>query len=463
MNSKKRRAQRALQDLEQNHNHSVWCEIYQRNMHNQGTALFYRGNCISYQKLLSKVDLYSKALKKLGFHKGSEIPICMSMIPEFIYLFMAISKIGAKANLFGAWFEPEYLNNILNQTKSDYLFISDDNVKVIKDLIPQSNITHIIVFSLKDSLLHGEKSHFEDGGTYKTPNCLLPFLDSRKYRVINAKQFENVTNCLSDIAKNMSLYTTEENISLEDDFTVTYTSGTTNPEKPKAVLHSIRSYMTLARFKDADVSGMGKMNGMTVLAHFPTYVHAGLTTSVVDPLFEGCTIALEPIYDKEFFLESLLINKPNFVCASVGFWCHLCKKLMFDDTYKNVILPFLYLPTVTGEGMSIGEERFFNHVSKQHRFGSDKFPFSIIPTVFSIGGGTSECSGVLVTLFKRYQRMNPLRWLYRDSIGLIPLGCCRVKVLRNDSTTPCNANEIGSVFIAGPCTMKGYYYLPDLT
>lgn len=139
--------------------------------------------------------------------------------------------------------------------------------------------------------------------------------------------------------------------------------------------------------------------------------------------------------EKDFFIHALLINKPNFACAGTGFWCGLGKRLTLDERYNDLRLPFLYLAIVIGEGMSPGEEKFLNMVSKKHRFGSDGFPFWLIPVRYSIGSGTSESSGVLVTLFKRYQELCPgnralrmtmarcdLGW--EHMVRLINLDCC---------------------------------------
>ena len=84
---------------------------------------------------------------------------------------------------------------------------------------------------------------------------------------------------------------------------------------------------------------MPSMRNLTVLAHIPTYTHMELTCAISDTLYEKCTLALEPFYEKEFFPYSLLINKPNFVPASTGFWGYLCKLLNFDDNFKNIKMP----------------------------------------------------------------------------------------------------------------------------
>ena len=96
-----------------------------------------------------------------------------------------------------------------------------------------------------------------------------------------------------------------ERVSIDDPFAVTYTSGTTDPGCPKGCLHSNRSYITLSRFKESDVSGTPSMRNLTVLAHIPTYTHMELSCAISDTLFEKCTLAMEPFYGKESFIYSL--------------------------------------------------------------------------------------------------------------------------------------------------------------
>lgn len=66
-------------------------------------------------------------------------------------------------------------------------------------------------------------------------------------------------------------------------------------------------------------------------------------------------------------------------------------------------MPYLMIPTVTGEGCSMGEEKFLNLTSRKHKFGSEKLPFPLAPVTFSIGGGTTESGGIFVTLYKALQ------------------------------------------------------------
>lgn len=448
------KVEEALKELEKNHNTSWAIEMYRRNCNNlENDALFYRGNKINYEEMFCNAYKYASALKKLGYKKNDEIPVCVSNIPEFVYLMLAISFIGAKINVVGNWFDKDYLKKILDSTNSKYFFVSEDNYQNIASVIDDSNIEKIIMFSLSDSLMKD-----------KVGNSINPYLELEKFpdmfinkvndykknsdkEIINEFEFKNMSN---DYLDNVI-----ENCSLDDPFAITYTSGTTDPGCPKGCIHSNRSYITLSRFKEKDVSGIPSMKNMTILAHIPTYTHMELSCAISDTLYEKCTLAMEPFYDRDFFIHSLLINKPNFVPAGTGFWIKLCKELNYNDKYKNINMPFLMIPTVTGEGCSLGEEKFFNYTARKHKFGVDKLPFPLAPVTFSIGGGTSESSGIFVTLFKTLQEKGIKTLLKKENLGLTPHRFVDLEVL-NDEGYYCDIGEAGLLVANSPCNMLSY-------
>ena len=148
-----RKVAAALDDIELNRNHSLAVELFERNKeHMEKPALLYRGNEISYKEMFEKAFAYAKSLKEMGYNKGDEIPMCITNTPEFVYLFLATSFIGATANIVGEWFDKDYLKEILNNTKSKNIFIDDISYSAIKDSINESEIENIVCFSLTDSL-----------------------------------------------------------------------------------------------------------------------------------------------------------------------------------------------------------------------------------------------------------------------------------------------------------------------
>lgn len=439
-----------LMDLETNHDNSWAVEIYKRNYKNLAkTALKYRGNEINYESMFLKAYQYAKSLKSLGFKKGDEIPVCVSNIPEFVYILLAINLIGCQANVVGEWFDRDYLLSILNKTGSKYIFASDDIYGKIKDVVDKSNVENAVMFSLEDSLpLNEEGKRFDpydkfDKYFYRITNKVQSYQSKSSKSILNEKEFSNI-----GINYNGK---TVEKCSIDDPFTITYTSGTTDPGRPKGCIHANKSYIVLSRFKESDVSGMPSMKNLTVLAHIPTYTHMELSCAISDTLYEGCTLAMEPFYSKDFFMNSLLINEPNFVPASVGFWGHVCKLLNYDKRFKNVKMPYLMLPTVTGEGLRPGEEDFLNYTARMHGFGRGKLPLS---ATFSIGGGTGESSGIFVLLYKHYQE---LFYHVKNDLGHNPHKFAKVEVI-NERGEFCQIGEPGLLVVDyySPCNMKGY-------
>ena len=448
------KVKKALEELSRNHNHSWAVEIFLRNQDNlDAIAMNYRGHKITYGEMFSHAYDYAKSLKELGVREGDQIPICSSNIPEFVYLFLAVNFVGGVANVIGEWFDKDYLKSILDQTKSKIIFVSDDIYSDILPVIEKSDVNQIYVMSLTDSLLtDSEGKKFDpyeqfDSLVYKMENKVGQIREESSKDVLDMTQFEEIGKNYTDPV----LASTD----LNSLCTITYTSGTTNPGKPTGCMHANRSYITLSRFKESDVSGMPSMRGLTVLAHIPTYTHMDLTCSISDTFFEKCTLALEPFYSVEFFPYSLLINKPNFVPASVAAWVHLGKLLEYDSRFKGVKMPFLMLPTITGEAASPGEEKFLNYVSRKHKFGTEKLPFPLAPVTFSIGGGTGENSGVFVTLFKALQEKLLSNLIKKDTLGLTPYKMVDLEVL-DENGDYCEIGQPGILVLNSPCDMIGY-------
>ena len=107
------KAKKVLFDLDKNHNTSFAVETFLRSeKFIDSIAINYRGNNFTYGYLWKKVFAYAKSLKSLGFGEDSEIPVCVSNMPEFVYLFLAANLIGAKLNVFGKWFKYCYVKTI---------------------------------------------------------------------------------------------------------------------------------------------------------------------------------------------------------------------------------------------------------------------------------------------------------------------------------------------------------------
>ena len=442
-----------LADLEQNHNHSWYEEIYKRNKDNlYDVALFYRGNEITYGEMLTFMRLYAAALKQQGVEKGTEIPICMSNTPELVYLLGAISMIGAKANIFNEEFDKEYITEIIDGCNADIIFIEDSKYKALEEAVLDSHIYKIIMTSLTLSLP-------KTGNPYED-------IDKKHGKFKNTVEEHRKINWniipLSDFLKKGRLYHgwLLGNVSLDDEFTITYSSGSTNSSRAKAIVHTVRSFITIGRCHDTDVQKSASMKEFTIQAQIPTHSNTDIISSISDSLMQGSKLALEPIYDKDFFIDSLLINKPNYVVATRSFWINTMKKVMYDKEYKGIKMPFLLIPFSVGEPLERNEEKFLNKGLRKLSAGKDKVPLPVSPITMSVAGGDCEHGGIFWILFRALQSKLPGR--KTDVAGMNPFQMVDVAVL-DENGNYCEPYQMGRLVANSPCNMKEYKNNPEAT
>lgn len=435
-----------MKEIVANRNHSWIAELMIRNKNRKNsTALLYRGKKISYGELFSNVYLYAKALKAVGIKKGQEIPMCVDNTPEFVYLVAAINMIGARANIFGSEFDCDYINEILNDTDGDYLFVSDKEFHSIYDNLKNTNKTIVpipIDYSLQSNPYEDLTKHFFSLDLYQ--------YEKEKKSLSNLMELddflEKSNNYLDDIV---------DEGTLEDIFTVTYSSGSTNSSRPKAIIHANKSYIVMGRYHDSSVSGIPSMVGKTVLAHIPTHSNTNLMSSISDTLMQGGVVALEPIYDKDYYIYSLIINKPNLAVATRSFWLNTMKKTMSDYSLKNVKLPFLYVPTAVGEPLAANEEKALNRWLRKMRAGISFIPSPSSFITMSVAGGDCEHGGIFLVLFRALQSKKLNHLTNPDPHGMGAYSMVDIAVLDNQGNH-CKPGDYGLLVATSPCDMVGY-------
>ena len=446
------RSKNVLNDIEKNHNTSWSTFMYERNKQTNSLdklAILYRGRGISYREMYSKAFEYAKSLKQMGLKKGDELPICISNMPEYIYIFIACNMIGVTAHFFGSYFEKDYLLSIINKSKSKTIFLSEDNYAKIADVIEESQAENIVLASLSDSLMKKDGKAYNPFQqmelTHNFESNIHTFRQNSHKKLLTQDEFV-------EIGKNYDGKVLESQ-TLDDIATISYTSGTTRKNRPKAVKHSNRVYVSVSRFKSSDVSRMPEMKNLITMFRIPVYSHTNLS-NITDTLFCNCTYAAEPFTELEFFLWSLIINKVNYCQATVGQWIYLAKQLR-NRIYRMIRLPYLMLPDVVGEGCTPGEEKFLNTMAKKRKFGTAKLPFPLAPVTYSLGGGTCETGGLFFTIFHQLQNLRVRMRNKNCSLGLTPVKMAEYNVINLEGEY-CDVNEPGMLVVNSAANMSGY-------
>lgn len=449
----------ALKELELNHNHSWYKELKIRSKDNlQSQALFYRGKKITFEEMFKKSDEIAKSLLNCGIVKGDEIPVCVSNTPELVYILLAANKIGAKVNLFGSHFDSEYLNYILDGCTDKIFIASDDIYDNISATVGKRKYKNKVLISLADSLP-------ENPSLCDEYEPKLSKYYHYENKVLNFKEDDNSIMSFSDFVEFGKNYSEEviDNNTLDTDFLITYTSGSTKSGFPSQLIHSNRSLITSGRFHDSELSGNPKIVGLRGLAHIHPESNTDVITCISDNLMQLWSVALEPEYGKSEFIDYIFINKPNYLNATTSFLVEFAKKYLYDKNYifSKRKMPFLFAAFAVGENTSKGEEKLINKMLRQSRAGSGISigGFSLPFTTLCIGGGDCEHGGIYYSLWKSlFEKVYKFR-LKRREYGMMPESYVHVTTLKeigDNVYTECDYNEDGIIVANSATTMRGY-------
>ena len=114
-------------------------------------ALIFGGKQISYQQLNENVNKLANGLKNLGINKGDRVAIMLPNIPEFIYSFFALQKLGVIAVPFNTMYKGREIIHILNDCGAKAIIALSNFASLINEIKTD-------VASLEHVILTGERT-----------------------------------------------------------------------------------------------------------------------------------------------------------------------------------------------------------------------------------------------------------------------------------------------------------------
>ena len=97
-------------------------------------ALRYGSRVISYAELDKNANRVANGLKKLGIVAGDRVAIMLPNIPEFIYTFYGIQKLGATAVPFNAMYKGREIVHILNDSGAKAIVALANFINLINEI-----------------------------------------------------------------------------------------------------------------------------------------------------------------------------------------------------------------------------------------------------------------------------------------------------------------------------------------
>ena len=426
-------------------------------------GVFYRGNSITKREIFKRSRDIAKGMYANGLRKGDSFAACVSNIPDLITTLLATSYIGAKINIFDSSFNKDYVKKIVNSCDANFIFASDDQYGEIESVLDDTKVEKKVLLSLADHLPSEFPRYYKD-----VPSELYKF----ENKALKYKEKDNNVILLDDFIDEGRYYRSidikDENPSIYDVFTITYSSGTSRPDMPKAIPHNVLSYLTMMRFHDEDMMGLpksAKLNDIVGLAHIPPISDTNVKSVISDTLGQGSIVACEPIYGPDTFLYSLIMNRPNFCDATLSCWIEFAKQVNLNKDYKDIDLSFLVLPLSVGGPLEVNERNFIDKAFKKTNAGSEvlkKWKLPLRHTYLGEGGGRTESGGVVYTILQGLSEMIYKFKLKKGRYGMVPTLATDIAVIDKNGNE-CGVNKIGELCADSPCTMSDnkYYFDED--
>ena len=385
------------------------------------TALSYYGRKITFDEFFTKIEETSKALKTIGVKENDIVTISMPNTPEAAYLFYAMSKIGAVANMVDPRTSAEGLKKYIKEVESDLVIIVDSYYNKIKDLRKTEKVKQIVAISPSESLPFGLNLG------YRAKEFIEGLKNSEKKIVL-----EDGTINWSQFIENGKEYklNTEAEFKSNRPLVIEHTGGTTGI--PKGVVLSNENINAVAL--QSVLTGIDMQREHNWMDIMPTFIAYGVGMGLHLPLTIGMETILVPQFDPAKFDELLVKYKPIHMVGVPSYWGTIIK----SKKLANKDLSYIIAPTVGGDAMDHTLEQQANDYLKEHNCSSK----------ITKGYGMTEVTGGVSGTVDKNNHIG--------SVG-IPFVKTTISIFEPDTEDELMYGMDGEVCITGPNTMIGYF------
>ena len=403
-----------LPDYKEN-DKTVYQELIEKNENRKNRlALEYFGTKTTFGELFKKIDAAAKAYYANGVREGDFVTICAAGVPETVYSFYALSKIGAVSNMIAPHFDHEQLVKRIEDCNSDVLVVMDTFYDDIKDAIAKSRIKKTIVIPALNASLLGliTKKHKID-----RENNEVYWNEFIK----EGKVIENVPECK---------YNKEQPVAM------VYSSGTTGAAK--GILLTNDSFQNSVYAYDK--MGFDFRSGLKLYQIVPPWFSTGLSTSIHLPLSKGVSVYMDPRFDRKHFVKNIVKAKTNYTIAPTSMY----EGFLDKSLVKNKNLSHLTYPFEGGEPLSPEVRSAIETVFREHGSNAE----------LKVGYGQCEGGAGITTEIHNYEHP-------KGTVG-IPLSGVVIGIF-DENRNELTYGQRGEVLASTPCRMKEYYKNKEAT
>ena len=376
-------------------------------------ALNYFDRKITYGEVFENIDKATKSYSALGLKSGDIITVCAVTIPETIYSFYGLNRLGVVCNMVDPRTSAEGIREYIKEVNSKIVITIDVAYPKIVEAIKGTAVEKIVVISPADSLPQPKKFLFKVFKATKIPNDNLhikwnDFVDIGKENEPVIVSYNKNTPCV-----------------------IVHTGGTTGV--PKGVMLSDDNMNAAAL--QAYRCGFDFRREHNWLNIMPPFIAYGVGNGLHLPLIVGMEVILLPSFNPDKFVDLLNKYNPNHIAGVPSHYGNI----IHIPKFQKSSLEYLLSPIVGGDGMDISLEKEVNNFFDSHN----------APNPVCKGYGMSEVAAAVCVCSSTE----------RNKIGSvgIPFPYTTISVFDLGTGKELSYNEEGEICMTGPNTMVGYY------
>lgn len=391
---------------------SIYEYLYENNKeHLDDKAINYEKRWISYRELFLNIDKVANVFYAEGIREGDIVTIIAPAIPEVIYLFYALSKIGAVSNFIDPRKSVDEVAELPATATTKACVVLDSLWDKFYGIFVEK-CGLLVALSISDSLT----------GLTKTVMKLKTKKVKREIVSFSDLLIRHETGKRNDFK---ALFKPDTLALLE------YTGGTTG--KSKGVMLSnenVNSVIEQIRY-----SGIPIKRGESWLSVAFPFIAYSLVCSIHLPLALGVKACLCFDLDVKKVEQKLRKMHINHMSNTPMMWEELTK----SKVAAGMNFGFLITPIVGADGLKIQKEKEINEFLEEHNC-----QYRLLKGY----GMTEVASAVCVT---PNNEINKLR-----SVG-IPFCYTKIGIFSENTMQELSYGQQGEICICGPSVMLGYY------
>lgn len=380
------------------------------------TAIEYFGTKVSYRSFLEKIDTCYKAFRSQGVRKGDVVSIISANVPEALYSFYALNRIGAVCNMLHPLLSENEIKDILNKYSTALVVAMDITYSKLKNIIKDTDVYKTIIISAKDSMNFITKLGYEI---------------TQGYKVEKPKKSENYIY-FKDFIELGEYYTVEKESKTGKDFPAAILQSGGSTGTPKGIV------LSNGNFNSATIQAKIALPDLdsndVILGIMPIFHGFGLEVSINDAFCVGAKVVLVPTFKASEFDKLLTKHKPSVLVGVPT----LFEAMTNNPRMKNVDLSNLKYVIAGGDSFNKNKVNMINDFLHSHG----------AKTNFTQGFGMTEAVAAVSFDLKYASRPG--------SIG-IPWPGTYVKIVKPGTDEEVPYGTDGEICISGPTVMLGYY------